>query len=133
MAPAAVCTKLPPVASCLGPWLRTISKPPTRTRFYAVLMERDFVFTKPFSASPPPSSGPCSTCLNQFDLLAPPRDILISQFLGAAPFRVYALASRWNLEEEAKVASRGTLKMDISEEIPKEDVELIGYLSLRQS
>jgi len=60
------------------------------------------------------------------------RDILISRFLRAAPFRVYALASRWGLEREAKVASRGSLKMDISKGIPEEDAELMGVVAFQK-
>ena len=54
------------------------------------------------------------------------RDILIPRFLEAFPLRVYALASYWGLEEEAKIASTRTLTMDIFEELPREDAELMG-------
>ena len=54
------------------------------------------------------------------------KGILIPWFLEASPLRVYALASRWGLEEEAKIASRGTLTMDIFQELPREDAELMG-------
>ena len=54
------------------------------------------------------------------------RDMLIPRFLETSPLRVYALASRWGLEEEAKIASRKTLTMDIFKEFPREDAELMG-------
>ena len=60
------------------------------------------------------------------------RDILISRFLKTAPFRVYALASRWGLEEEAKVASWESLKMDISKGIPEEDAKLMGVVAFQK-
>ena len=51
---------------------------------------------------------------------------LISQFLETYPLRVYALASRWGLEQEAKIASRRTLTMDILSEFPQEEAELMS-------
>ena len=54
------------------------------------------------------------------------RDMLIPQFLEIAPFRVYALASHWGFEEEAKIASTKTLKLDIFKDLPQEDAELMG-------
>lgn len=51
--------------------------------------------------------------------------ILIPRFLETSPFRVYALASRWGLEEEAKIASERTLSFDILTEFPQEDAELM--------
>ena len=56
----------------------------------------------------------------------PLRDMLIPQFLEASPLRVYALASRWGFVEEAKIASRRTLMIDIFKELPREDAELMG-------
>ena len=54
------------------------------------------------------------------------RDVLISRILETSPLRVYALASRWGFEEEAKIASRRTLTMDIFNDFPREDAELMG-------
>lgn len=54
------------------------------------------------------------------------RDMLIPRFLETSPFRVYALASRWGLEEEAKIASERTLAFDIIEAFPQGDAELMG-------
>ena len=54
------------------------------------------------------------------------RIILIPQFLEMSPLRVYALASHWGLEEEAKIASTRTLTIDISGGLPKDDAELMG-------
>lgn len=54
------------------------------------------------------------------------REILIPRFLETYPLRVYALASRWGFEEEAKIASRGTLTLDIFSDFPREDAELMG-------
>jgi len=60
------------------------------------------------------------------------RDMLIPRFLDAHPLRVYALASHWGLEEEAKIASRRTLQMDISEEVPEEDARLMGGVACQK-
>ena len=60
------------------------------------------------------------------------RDILIPQFLEASPLRVYALASRWGFEEEAKAASRRTLAMDIFKDFPLEDAELMGGVACQR-
>ena len=60
------------------------------------------------------------------------KDILIPRFLEASPLRVYALASRWGFEEEAKIASTKTLTIDISKEIPREDAELMGGAACQQ-
>jgi len=61
------------------------------------------------------------------------RDMLIPRFLKKHPLRVYALASRWGFEEEAKIASRRTLKMvDILTEFPQEDAELMGSAARQQ-
>ena len=54
------------------------------------------------------------------------KDMLIPRFLEASPLRVYALASRWGFVEEAKIASRGTLNLDIIKDFPREDAELMG-------
>ena len=60
------------------------------------------------------------------------RDILIPRFLDAHPLRVYALASHWGLEEEAKIASKRALQMDISEEFPEEDARLMGGIACQK-
>lgn len=60
------------------------------------------------------------------------RDMLIPHFLDASPLRVYALASRWGFEEEAKIASKITLTMDIFKELLPEDAELMGGGACRQ-
>jgi len=62
----------------------------------------------------------------------PLRDMLIPQFLEASPLRVYALASRWGFEEEAKVASTRTLTIDIFKDFPREDAELMGGVACQQ-
>jgi len=54
------------------------------------------------------------------------RDMLIPRFLETSPLRVYALASHWGLEEEARIASRRTLTMDILNDFPREDAVLMG-------
>jgi len=54
------------------------------------------------------------------------RDMLISHFLETSPLRVYALASYWGFEEEAKIASTRTLTMDIFKDLPREDAQLMG-------
>ena len=58
--------------------------------------------------------------------------MLIPQFLEASPLRVYALASRWGFEEEAKIASTRTLTVDIFKDFPREDAELMGGVACRQ-
>jgi len=60
------------------------------------------------------------------------RDMLISRFLEASPVRVYALASHWGLEEEAKIASKGTLKVDLSRGFPEEDAKLMGSVACQK-
>ena len=60
------------------------------------------------------------------------RDMLIPRFLETSPLRVYALASRWGLEEEAKIASRGTLTMDIFNNFPREDAELMDGVACQR-
>ena len=60
------------------------------------------------------------------------RDMLIPRFLETSPLRVYALASHWGLEEEAKVASTRTLTLDISKDFPQEDAELMGGTACRE-
>ena len=54
------------------------------------------------------------------------RDMLMSRFLETSPLRVYALASYWGFEEEAKIASAKTLTMDIFKDLPRKDAELMG-------
>ena len=57
----------------------------------------------------------------------PLRDMLVPRFLKKSPLRVYALASRWGFEEEARIASRRTLKtVDVLATFPQEDAELMG-------
>jgi hypothetical protein len=60
------------------------------------------------------------------------RDMLIPRFLETSPLRVYALASRWGLEEEAKIASTRTLTIDIFKDFPQEDAELMGGAACRK-
>jgi len=60
------------------------------------------------------------------------RDMLIPRFLETSPLRVYALASRWGLEEEAKIASTRTLTLDISKDFPREDAELMGGVACQR-
>ena len=60
------------------------------------------------------------------------RDMLISRFLETSPMRVYALASHWGFEEEAKIASRRTLKMDISRGFSEEDAGLMGSVACQK-
>lgn len=60
------------------------------------------------------------------------RDILIPRFLETSPFRVYALASRWDLEEEANIASKKTLAFDALGEFPQEDAELMGGVACQK-
>ena len=60
------------------------------------------------------------------------RDMLISRFLETSPMRVYALASHWGFEEEAKVASRGTLTLDLSGGFPEEDAKLMGSVACQK-
>ena len=60
------------------------------------------------------------------------RDMLIPRFLETSPLRVYALASRWGFEEEAKIASTRTLTIDIFKEFPREDAELMGGAACQQ-
>jgi hypothetical protein len=62
----------------------------------------------------------------------PLRDMLIPCFLETSPLRVYALASRWGFEEEAKTASRRTLTMDIFKDFPREDAELMGGVACQR-
>jgi hypothetical protein len=60
------------------------------------------------------------------------RGMLIPRFLEISPLRVYALASCWGFEEEAKAASRGTLRMDISKGFPEEDATLMGTVACQK-
>ena len=57
---------------------------------------------------------------------------LIPLFLDASPLQVYALASRWGFNEEAKIASKRTLKMDISKGFPQEVAELMGGVACQR-
>jgi len=59
-------------------------------------------------------------------VMEPLREMLIPRFLEKSPLRVYALASRWGFEEEARTASRKTLTLDIFKKFPREDAELMG-------
>ena len=65
-------------------------------------------------------------------VMDPLRDMLVPRFLKESPLRVYALASHWGFEEEAKIASRGTLTMDISEGFPEEDARLMGSVACQK-
>lgn len=60
------------------------------------------------------------------------RDMLIPRFLETSPLRVYALASHWGFEEEAKVASTRTLIMDISSGFSEEDANLMGSVACQK-
>ena len=60
------------------------------------------------------------------------RGMLVPRFLETSPLRVYALASYWGFEEEAKVASRGTLTIDISNGFPEEDARLMGGVACQK-
>ena len=59
-------------------------------------------------------------------VMEPLREMLIPRFLETSPLRVYALASRWGFAEEARIASRRTLTIDIFRHFPREDAELMG-------
>jgi len=65
-------------------------------------------------------------------VMGPLRDTLIPRFLETSPMRVYALASHWGFEEEAKIASRRTLTLDISKEFPEEDARLMGGVACQK-
>ena len=54
------------------------------------------------------------------------RDMLIPRFLETSPLRVYALASCWGFDEEAKIASTRTLTFDIIKDLHQGDAELMG-------
>ena len=60
------------------------------------------------------------------------RDVLIPRFLDAHPLRVYALASHWGLEGEAKIASGRALQMDMSNGLPEEDARLMGGVACQK-
>ena len=60
------------------------------------------------------------------------RDMLIPRFLETSPFRVYALASRWSFEEEAKTASRRTLRLDILNDFSEEDAKLMDGVACQK-
>src|ERR1700722_12330571 len=54
------------------------------------------------------------------------RKILVSpRFLQDVPLRVFAIAARYELEEEEKLASRATLTLSISEDPPSEELKYI--------
>ena len=65
-------------------------------------------------------------------VMDPLRDMLIPRFLETSPMRVYALASHWGFEDEAMIASTGTLTIDILEDFPPEDAELMGGAACRK-
>ena len=67
-------------------------------------------------------------------VMGPLRDMLIPRFLEIAPLRIYALASRWGFEEEAKIASARTLTINIFKDkyFPREDAELMGGVACQQ-
>ena len=65
-------------------------------------------------------------------VMGPLRDMLIPRFLETAPLRVYALASHWGFEEEAKIASTRTLTLDIFKDLSQEDAELMGGSACRK-
>jgi len=87
-----------------------------------------------YPRSPPKISdvamrGALYTIADKYDaevVMDPLRDMLIPRFLETSPLRVYALASHWGFEEEARIASRRTLTMDILKDLPREDAELMG-------
>ncbi|KAF9648940.1 hypothetical protein BDM02DRAFT_2013699 [Thelephora ganbajun] len=60
------------------------------------------------------------------------RNMLIPWFLEECPMRVYALASHWGFEEEAKIASRGILTMDISKGFPEEEARFMGSVACQK-
>ena len=60
------------------------------------------------------------------------RNVLIPRFLETSPLRVYALASRWGFEEEAKIASRRTLTIDLLKDFPREDAELMDGVACQK-
>ena len=60
------------------------------------------------------------------------REMLIPRFIAESPVHVYALASRWGLEEETRIASTRTLTVDILEDFPVEDAELMGGAACHQ-
>jgi hypothetical protein len=60
------------------------------------------------------------------------RDMLVPRFLETSPLRVYALASCWGFEEEAKIASRRTLTLDVSKGFPEEDARLMGGVACKK-
>jgi hypothetical protein len=65
-------------------------------------------------------------------VMDPLRDMLIPRFLETSPLRVYALASCWGFEEEAKTASRRTLTIDISEGFSEENAKLMGSVACQK-
>ena len=65
-------------------------------------------------------------------IMDPLRDMLIPRFLETSPLRVYALASRWGFEDEAKIASTRTLTIDIFRDLPQEDAGLMGGVACQK-
>ncbi|KAF9790393.1 hypothetical protein BJ322DRAFT_999174 [Thelephora terrestris] len=65
-------------------------------------------------------------------VMEPLRDMLIPRFLETHPLRVYAFASQWGFEEEARIASRRTLTMDILNDFPREEAEFMGGAACQQ-
>ena len=65
-------------------------------------------------------------------VMDPLREMLIPWFLEIAPLRVYALASHWGFDEEAKIASTRTLTIDIFKDLSREDAELMGGTASQQ-
>ena len=60
------------------------------------------------------------------------RGALTPLFLDPSPLQVYALASRWGFNEEAKIASRKTLTIDIFKNFPQETAELMGGVACQR-
>ena len=57
------------------------------------------------------------------------RHLISPHFLQTSPIRVYALASRYGLDEEMKIASRYTLSINMLHAPPLEDLQYITGLS----
>ncbi|KAI0832802.1 hypothetical protein BC628DRAFT_1308924 [Trametes gibbosa] len=53
------------------------------------------------------------------------RRLVSPEFLDASPLRVYGLATRYELDEEAGIASRALLNMPLSSQVPHEDLKHI--------
>ena len=65
-------------------------------------------------------------------VIDPLRDMLVPRFLETSPMHVYALASHWGLEEDARTASRRTLAIDISEGFSEENARLVGGVACQK-